>query len=63
MWAPDRMNGTLSELDWEGVMGDLETASDEWAEVIIRHAKENEGFFAQGPDELGTDEGRWGAAS
>lgn len=63
MWASDRMNGTLSELDWEGVVRELDIACDEWAETIIGHAKENDAFFSQGSDEPGPGEGRWGGAA
>lgn len=47
MWASDRMNGSLSELDWDAVVADLAQACPEWTEVIIRHAQDNDAFFTQ----------------
>lgn len=51
MWASDRMNGSLSELNWDAVVVDLEAVCPEWTEKIIKHAKTNDAFFTQTADE------------
>lgn len=54
MWATDELNGALTSLDWHGLIGDLSRKATEWTELIIRHAKDEGGFFpAQGsPEDL-----------
>lgn len=47
MWASDGLNGSLAELDWRGVIRELENVGPRWTDMIIDHAKENGGFFTQ----------------
>lgn len=51
MWASDGVNGGLAELDWDRVQAELDAACPRWLETIIQHAKEQDGFFTQTPDE------------
>lgn len=56
MWASDSLNGSLSSLDWDAVVADLESRCPEWTDRIIKHARDNDAFFTQDgvgpPDEL-----------
>jgi len=45
MWATDSVNGSLSDLNWEGLREELQTRSGEWTEQIIAHARDNKVFF------------------
>jgi hypothetical protein len=55
MWASDGLNGSLSELDWDGVVKELEEICPKWTDAIINHAKENDEFFTQGADQQSLD--------
>ena len=51
MWASDSLNGSLSELDWDGVLEDLDRVRPHWIETIIRHAQDNDAYFTQQPED------------
>lgn len=51
IWASDGLNGNLSELNWDGLTCDLETACPAWTEMIIKHARDNDAYFTQGAED------------
>jgi hypothetical protein len=49
MWATDRLNGALADLDWEAVAAQLDTKAAEWTDLIIKHATDEGAFFPVQP--------------
>ncbi|MCG3178250.1 MAG: hypothetical protein BIFFINMI_00576 [Phycisphaerae bacterium] len=45
LWATDSLNGSLIDLDWEGLQQQLAKKKPVWTRHIIQHAKRNGGFF------------------
>jgi len=45
IWATDQLNGSLTDLDWCGLIDELTVKSPEWTELIIRHATDEGAFF------------------
>jgi len=50
MWASDGLNGSLSELNWDGLVTELDDACNQWTERIIKHTSDNGAWFSQGAD-------------
>ena len=49
MWATDKLNGALIELDWDVLKIQLDARVPEWTEQIVRHAVDNGAFFPAQP--------------
>lgn len=45
MWATDQLNGSLTSLDWPGLVRELNAKSPEWIDLIMRHAMDEGAFF------------------
>ncbi len=47
MWASDRVNGGLTELNWPFLKEELAKIKKDWTEMIIGHAKGQDAFLNQ----------------
>jgi hypothetical protein len=55
LWATDSLNGSLAELDWEGLRPQLSEKKAVWTHRIIRHARDQGAFFPA-PDPVAVEE-------
>lgn len=55
MWATDKLNGGLSELDWGALVRELHGARREWTDSIIAHAQNEHVFFPAADPDAFTD--------
>lgn len=49
MWATDRLDGALADLDWRALRAQLDARAREWTDLIIRHATDEGAFFPAHP--------------
>jgi hypothetical protein len=49
MWATDQLNGSLTDLDWGGLLPELAGRAAEWTDLIIFHATREDAFFPSHP--------------
>jgi hypothetical protein len=47
MWATDAVNGSLADLNWQQLQGELSQLRKQWIELVIAHAKQHDAFFPQ----------------
>jgi hypothetical protein len=45
MWASDRINGSLAEMDWPRLQSELASKRPYWIDLIITSAKSHNEFF------------------
>ncbi len=45
MWVSDAVNGSLVELNWTRLQGELSSLRDKWIGEVISHAKAHDAFF------------------
>jgi hypothetical protein len=55
MWAPDALNGGLSELNWPALQPELSKMRRVWTEQILGHARDQGVFFPANEEEAAAE--------
>jgi hypothetical protein len=57
MWAPDSLNGGLSELNWQSLRPELTKMREIWTNEILDHARTNGVFFPSAEEDPKVNQG------
>ena len=57
MWATDAINGSLAELNWQGLQQELAALRGSWVKQIISSAKEHHQFFPPREPDASAEDG------